>query len=109
MLSAISPGEDDWLVRFAAFVADRGLPIDFVSRHAYSSGPVQPVPFGVHQTLGPASVLLEQFALPRRQLRGKVVEVLLDKAPRRLAGLHGVELHAERRHSLAGSKRAIKR
>jgi len=67
---AISPGDDDWLVRFAEFVTGRGVPIDFVSRHAYSSGLAQPVPFGAHQTLAPASRLLEQFALPRQQLRG---------------------------------------
>ncbi len=67
---AISPGSDEWLVRFADFVAERSLPIDFVSRHAYTSGPAQHVPFGVHQTLAPPSRLLEQFATPRRQLHG---------------------------------------
>ncbi|MGN9844444.1 GH39 family glycosyl hydrolase [Nonomuraea sp. H19] len=67
---AISPGSDEWMVRFADFVIDRGVPIDFVSRHAYTSGPAQHVPFGVHQTLRPAADLLEQFATPRRQLRG---------------------------------------
>ncbi|WP_055478785.1 GH39 family glycosyl hydrolase [Sphaerimonospora mesophila] len=67
---AISPGADEWMVRFAEFVAERSLPIDFVSRHAYTSGPARHVPFGVHQTLAPASRLLEQFATPRRQLRG---------------------------------------
>ncbi len=67
---AISPAHDEWLERFAEFVTARAVPIDFVSRHAYSSGPAQPVPFGVYQTIEPASRLLEQFALPRRQLRG---------------------------------------
>jgi xylan 1,4-beta-xylosidase len=68
---AISPGADDeWLARFADFVTARGVPIDFVSRHAYTSGPAQPVPFGVHQSLAPAASLLEQFAAPRRQLHG---------------------------------------
>ncbi|MEU7915405.1 GH39 family glycosyl hydrolase [Microbispora bryophytorum] len=67
---AISPGSDEWLVRFADFVVERSVPIDFVSRHAYTSGPAQHVPFGVHQTLAPPSRLLEQFATPRRQLRG---------------------------------------
>ena len=46
------------------------MPVDFVSRHAYTSGPAQHVPFGVYQTMAPASRLLEQFALPRQQLRG---------------------------------------
>lgn len=68
---ALAPGyEDEWLVRFADFVTARSAPIDFVSRHAYTSGPQQDVPFGVHQTLTPASGLLEQFAAPRRQLHG---------------------------------------
>src|SRR4029450_5514743 len=79
----ISPGDDAWLARFADFVVDKAVPIDFadvsgnkrartdfVRRHAYSSGPAQHVPFGVHQTLAPAGTLLEQFATPRRQLAG---------------------------------------
>ncbi|MEW1842814.1 hypothetical protein AB0392_33145 [Nonomuraea angiospora] len=73
---AISPGSDEFLARFADFVAERSLPIDFVSRHAYTSGPAQHVPFGVHQTLAPASKLLEQFATPRRQLAGGPLEGL---------------------------------
>ncbi|MFC9125828.1 xylan 1,4-beta-xylosidase [Streptomyces sp. NPDC057099] len=67
---AISPGADEWLERFAEFTDRHDVPLDFVSRHAYSSGPAQHVPFGVHQTLGPASGLLDQFATPRRQLAG---------------------------------------
>lgn len=67
---AISPGSDEWMVRFAEFVTDRCVPVDFLSRHAYSSGPAQHVPFGVYQTLEPATALLEQFARPRRQLQG---------------------------------------
>ncbi|MEO3747678.1 xylan 1,4-beta-xylosidase [Plantactinospora sp. B5E13] len=66
---AISPGADEWLPRFADFVASRDVPVDFVSKHAYSSGPAQHVPFGVHQTLRPASSLLEQFGTPRDLLR----------------------------------------
>ena len=65
---AISPGADEWLPRFADFVAARDVPIDFVSKHAYTSGPAQHVPFGVHQTLRPAANLLEQFATPRQLL-----------------------------------------
>lgn len=67
---AISPGADEWLAPFADFVTERSVPVDFVSRHAYTSGPAQHVPFGVHQTLSPASDLLRQFAAPREHLRG---------------------------------------
>ncbi|MFG1810063.1 xylan 1,4-beta-xylosidase [Streptomyces sp. NPDC049040] len=68
---SLAPGyEPGWLVRFADFVADRSAPVDFVSRHAYTSGPAQQVPFGTHQTLAPASTLLDQFAAPRQQLEG---------------------------------------
>lgn len=67
---ALSPRNDGWLERFAEFAADREVPVDFVSLHAYSSGPAQHVPFGTHQTLKPASDLLDQFAAPRRLLAG---------------------------------------
>ncbi|WUH92914.1 xylan 1,4-beta-xylosidase [Streptomyces sp. NBC_00433] len=68
---SLAPGyQPEWLTRFADFVAGSSAPIDFVSRHAYTSGPAQQVPFGTHQTLGPASSLLEQFAAPRQQLHG---------------------------------------
>ena len=66
---AISPGADEWLKPFADFTAKRDVPVDFVSKHAYTSGPAQHVPFGVYQTLAPASRLLEQFASPRELLR----------------------------------------
>lgn len=73
---AISPGSDHWLKPFADFVALRGIPIDFVSKHAYTSGPAQHVPFGVYQTLAPARNLLEQFATPRDLLRSTVLDGL---------------------------------
>ncbi len=67
---AISPGSDEFLDRFAEFVLDADVPVDFISRHAYTSEPAQHVPFGVHQTLHPAGDLLAQFARPREQLAG---------------------------------------
>jgi xylan 1,4-beta-xylosidase len=66
---ALSPGGDDWLLPFAEFTATHGVPVDFVSKHAYTSGPAQHVPFGVHQTLAPAANLLDQFATPGKLLR----------------------------------------
>ncbi|MFJ1733733.1 xylan 1,4-beta-xylosidase [Streptomyces sp. NPDC088254] len=67
---AISPGADDWLLRFADFAERRDVPVDFVSKHAYTSGPAQHVPFGSYQTLAPARSLLDQFATPRELLKG---------------------------------------
>ncbi|QEO08963.1 GH39 family glycosyl hydrolase [Protaetiibacter larvae] len=73
---AISPGSDEWWAPFAEFVTSREVPIDFVSRHAYSSGPSQRVPFGVYQTLAEPQTLLDQFAAPRRHLAGTGLERL---------------------------------
>ncbi|MFD7813064.1 xylan 1,4-beta-xylosidase [Streptomyces sp. NPDC059785] len=68
---ALSPGAGEgWLERFAEYTERHGVPVDFVSRHAYTSGPAQHVPFGTHQTLAPADRLLDQFAAPRRELKG---------------------------------------
>ena len=67
---ALSPGSDEWWAPFADFVTSRGLPVDFVSRHAYTSEAPEHVPFGVHQRLAPPVTLLEQFDAPRRHLAG---------------------------------------
>jgi len=67
---AISPGSDEWWAPFAEFVTSRDVPIDFVSRHAYTSGPSQTVPFGTYQTLDAPQALLDQFDAPRRHLAG---------------------------------------
>ncbi len=68
---AISPGADQWYADFADFVSAHATPVDFISGHAYSSGPAQPVPFGVYQTLEPPRWLLDQFAAPRRLVAGR--------------------------------------
>ncbi|MBR7835350.1 xylan 1,4-beta-xylosidase [Actinospica durhamensis] len=73
---AISPGADHWLRPFAEFTGLRTIPVDFVSKHAYTTGPAQHVPFGVYQTLAPARSLLEQFATPRELLRGTSLDGL---------------------------------
>ncbi|WP_433043032.1 GH39 family glycosyl hydrolase [Dactylosporangium sp. CS-033363] len=74
---ALSPGaSDEWLLRFADFVAARSVPVDFVSRHAYTSGPAQAVPFLSYQTLRPSAALLEQFGAPRKALAGTSLDGL---------------------------------
>jgi xylan 1,4-beta-xylosidase len=67
---ALAPGAKDWWVPFADAVASRDLPADFVSFHAYTTGPAEHVPFGVHQTLRRPASLLEQFAAPAKELAG---------------------------------------
>lgn len=67
---ALAPDWGDWLVRFADFVTDRSIPVDFVSVHAYTSRPPQRVPFTVYQELKPATDLLRQFGIPRQELAG---------------------------------------
>lgn len=67
---SLSPGSDDWWAPFAEFAAARDLPVDFVSRHAYTSSPAEHVPFGVYQDLTPPADLLDQFAAPREHLAG---------------------------------------
>jgi xylan 1,4-beta-xylosidase len=46
------------------------VPIDFVSRHAYSSREAQLIPFGSYQELAPPQDLLTQFGAPRAHLAG---------------------------------------
>ncbi|WP_053722222.1 GH39 family glycosyl hydrolase [Saccharothrix sp. NRRL B-16348] len=67
---AISPGSDEWWEPFAEFVTRDDVPVDFVSRHAYTSGPAQHVPFGTYQTLAAPETLLDQFDAPRKHLAG---------------------------------------
>lgn len=69
---ALSPGPtvDDWWAPFAEYVTRREVPIDFVSRHAYSAHEPQEVPFGCYQALRAPSDLLDQFGEARRSLAG---------------------------------------
>lgn len=73
---AISPGASDWWHPFAEFVTARGVPVDFLAYHAYTSGPAQHVPFGTYQTLRDPEDLLRQFAEPAELLRGTDLEAL---------------------------------
>ena len=68
---AVSPGADPWYAAFADFVLAHDTPVDFISGHAYATGPAQHIPFGVYQTLERPQWLLEQFATPRRMVAGK--------------------------------------
>jgi xylan 1,4-beta-xylosidase len=69
---AVQPGGDPagWIAAFAEFCERESVPADFVSAHAYSSGPPETIPFGVYQTLREPDDLLRQFAMPRGVLAG---------------------------------------
>lgn len=67
---AISPGSDEWWAPFAGYVSRHDVPIDFVSRHVYSSREPQAIPFGSYQELMPPQDLLAQFGAPRAHLAG---------------------------------------
>lgn len=73
---ALSPGADGWWLPFAEFVTRRDLPADFLSFHAYTTGPAQHVPFGVYQALRPSTDLLRQFGRPAEILAGTRLEGL---------------------------------
>lgn len=72
----LSPGSDHWWAPFIAFIERTGAPIDFVSRHAYTSGPAEHVPFGVYQTLMEPQHLIDQFAIPSEELKGTTLQGL---------------------------------
>ena len=62
---AICGGGESWMGAFLGFCRDKGLPADFLSRHAYSSSPAEAVPFGTYQSLAPVQSLLDDFAAAR--------------------------------------------
>jgi len=62
---AICSGTDQWMADFLRFCEEEGVPVDFLSRHAYSSGPREPIPFGAYQRFAPPELLLEDFATGR--------------------------------------------
>lgn len=74
----LAPGDTvaGWWPVFAGLAESRGVPVDFVSRHAYASHEPQEIPFAVYQGFRAPSDLLEQFAEPRASLAGTVLERL---------------------------------
>lgn len=58
---AIAGGTDYWLKDFLEFCSKENVPVDFLSRHAYSSHPAELIPFSVYQGLDPNDNLLKDF------------------------------------------------
>lgn len=66
---AICGGTDYWMKDFLDFCEQEGLPVDFLSRHAYSSEPPERIPFAVYQNLSPSDSLLNDFKSGREYLK----------------------------------------
>lgn len=65
---AICGGSDYWMKEFLDFCEREKVPVDFLSRHAYSSGPSEVIPFGVYQEIHPSDSLLKDFKSGRDYL-----------------------------------------
>jgi xylan 1,4-beta-xylosidase len=62
---AICGGSDHWMADFLRFCDEESVPVDFLSRHAYSSGPRGSIPFAAYQRIAPPESLLGDFATGR--------------------------------------------
>jgi len=62
---AICGGSDHWMADFLRFCSAENVPVDFLSRHAYSSAVREPIPFAAYQQIAPPESLLTQFATGR--------------------------------------------
>lgn len=65
---AICGGSDYWLKEFLDFCEREAVPVDFLSRHAYTSLQGEEIPFGVYQDLQPSESLLKDFKSGREYL-----------------------------------------
>jgi xylan 1,4-beta-xylosidase len=67
---AICGGSDEWIIDFLHFCAERDVPIDFISRHAYTSKAPHKKTFEYYyQELEPPENMLEQFKTVRELIR----------------------------------------
>ena len=66
---AICGGSDHWMADFLRFCDEESVPVDFLSRHAYSSGPRGSIPFAAYQEIAPPESLLRDFATGREYAR----------------------------------------
>lgn len=67
---AICGGSDEWIVEFLAFCQAENVPIDFVSRHAYTSKPPEKVtPDYYYQVLADNAKMLDEFKKVRELIQ----------------------------------------
>ncbi|MCL1925178.1 MAG: xylan 1,4-beta-xylosidase [Defluviitaleaceae bacterium] len=65
---SICGGGEAWMPAFLTFCEKEGLPVDFLSRHAYTTSPAQLVPFSCYQDMKEGDPLLIDFKSGREVL-----------------------------------------
>ncbi|MCL1936482.1 MAG: xylan 1,4-beta-xylosidase [Defluviitaleaceae bacterium] len=65
---SICGGSDHWLDDFLTFCKKENLKLDFLSRHAYTSGPAQLIPFSCYQEIHSKENLLKDFKTGREAI-----------------------------------------
>jgi xylan 1,4-beta-xylosidase len=66
---AICGGADYWIRDFLDFCFKEKVPVDFVSRHAYTSKEAQRTPHLVYQEMNPITCMLEEFKSVREMIK----------------------------------------
>jgi xylan 1,4-beta-xylosidase len=74
---AICGGADHWIVDFLKFCHAENVPLDFVTRHAYTSKAPQATPHFIYQELHDNTYMLDEF----RQVREMIDQSPLPKLP----------------------------
>lgn len=69
---AICGGADTWIVEFLKFCRDENVPLDFVTRHAYTSKAPEVTPHFHYQELHDNTYMLDEF---------RAVRELIDRSP----------------------------
>jgi xylan 1,4-beta-xylosidase len=67
---AICGGSDHWITDFLNFCHDENVPVDYVSRHAYtSSSPKSSTPHFVYQDIWESDYMLNEFSKVRKMIK----------------------------------------
>lgn len=69
---AVCGGADHWIVDFLKFCHDEEVPVDFISRHAYTAKPPEVTPHFYYQELHPNTYMLDEL---------KQVREMIDQSP----------------------------
>jgi len=66
---AICGGSDYWIEDFLNFCNEENVPVDFVSRHAYTSKQGEYTPHLIYQEIMPSTYMLDEFKKVREMIR----------------------------------------